>query len=280
MKTKALTITVFMSMLLIYACSLYCQKNAQIKKYLESLPKNLKLEEKTPQKYLMTAEYFNKDIYGNLGSKVKITGVYTRGLKDESVRWNNTYLSKTYNQAEAYASSVKQDYMEGLTYNPSSNILDESFFKVFGKSEDHIFARNLIWDMTAIEKFAWAYFDSLQLNKTYVVPEIQGAFNMADVGTYNHAKVGLNWIGISMMNNKLCAVIEYRALDNKLELHTENINSKGSELYWGKTWVALENKQIEYAEMYSNTIQDMEIESLPNKIMACTKRVLKLERIK
>ncbi len=32
---------------------------------LNSLPKHLELKEKTPQKYLMTAEYFNKDIYEN-----------------------------------------------------------------------------------------------------------------------------------------------------------------------------------------------------------------------
>jgi hypothetical protein len=280
MKTKTLTVTVLMASLMIFSGSLYSQKINRIKTYLKSLPKNLKLEEKTPQKYLMTAEYFNKDIYGNFGSKVKVTGIYTRGLKDKYVRWNNAFISKANNHSGPYLDSVKQDYMEGITYNPLAQVLEESFFESFRKHEDNIYARNLIWDMTAIETFAWNYFDSLQLNQTYLVPEIQGAFDMADIGTYDHTKIELNWIGISMMNNKVCAVIEYKALDNKLELHTENMNSKGSEFYWGKTWISLENKQIEYAEMYSNTIQEMEIKGLPDKIMASTKRILKLERIK
>lgn len=280
MKTKVLTSTVLMASLMIHSSSLYSQKTSGIKKYLESLPKNLKLEEKTPQKYLMIAEYFNKDIYGNFGSKVKVTGVYTRGLKDEYVRWNNAFISKANNQYEPYIDSVKQDYMEGITYNPLAHILEESFFESFEKHEDNVYARNLIWDMTAIESYAWNYFDSLQLNQTYLVPDIQGAFDMADIGTYDHTKIELNWIGISMMNNKLCAIIEYRALDNKLVLHTENMNSKGSEFYWGKTWISIENKQIEYAEMYSNTIQEMVIEGLPDKILISTKRILKVERIK
>lgn len=56
--------------------------------------------------------------------------------------------------------------------------------------------------------------------------------------------------------------------------------SRGSELYWGKTWVSLENKQIEHAEMYSNTIQEMDIKDLDDKIVVSTNRILNLEKIK
>ena len=67
--------------LIIYSGSLCSQKTTRIKKYLETLPKNLKLEEKAPQKYLMTAEYFKKHIYRNFNLKVRISGEYTRGIK-------------------------------------------------------------------------------------------------------------------------------------------------------------------------------------------------------
>src|SRR5690606_29042937 len=120
----------------------------------------------------------------------------------------------------------------------------------------------------------------LQIDKTYVIPDIQGTFEMADIGTYNHTNIELNWIGIAMKNNKLCAIIEYKALDNKLELRSDKMKSKDSEFYWGKTWLSLENKQIEYAEMYSNTVQEMEIEGLPDKLLASIKRILKVDRIK
>lgn len=279
MKTKAFAITVLVASLMICCGSLFSQKIIKVKNFPERLPK-IELKEKTPQKYLMTSEYFNKDIYGNPGSKIKVTGQYTRGLDSGYVCWNNAFIAHVNNPSESYQERVRQDYMENITYIPSTDLLGESFFQKFKKHTDNVFARNLIWDMMAIEGYAWNYYDSLQLNKTYIVPDIQGSFDMAEMGTYNHAKIELNWIGIALMNNKLCAIIEYRALDNKLELHTDMIKSKGSEFYWGKTWLSLENKQIEYAEMYSNTVQEMEIEGLPDKLLASTKRILKLERIK
>lgn len=250
------------------------------KNYLNSLPKNLKLEEKTPQRYSMKAEYFNKDMYGNLQSKIKITGEYTRGLDGGSVYWNNVFVAHSINQSELYQESIKQDFMENLRYIPSSHLMEESFFINFPNHPENVFSRNLMWDMMMIEAYAWNYYDSLDLNKTYIIPDIHGTFNMADIGLYTHANIELNWIGISMMNNKLCAIIEYRALDNKLELNLKEIKSKGSELYWGKTWISLENKQIEYAEIYSNTMQEMEIQGLSQKIVMGTKRIVTLDKIK
>ncbi len=278
MKTNSLVIIVITVSLIINSGSLFSQKIIKVKYFPERLP-SIELEEKTPQKYLMTAEYFNKDIYGNLGSKIKVTGEYTRGLNRGYVCWNNVYIAHGSNLSESYQERVKQDYMENITYIPSPDLLGESFFQKFKKHKDNVFARNLIWDMLAIEGYAWNYFDSLQLNKTFIVPDIQGSFDMAEIGTYNHAKIELAWIGITMMNGKLCAIIEYRALDNKLEINTDMMKSKGSEFYWGKTWLSLANKQIEYAEMYSNTVQEMEIEGLPDKLLASSKRILKLERI-
>ena len=280
MKTNSFAIIITSVCSVIYSGALFSQKTVSIENYLEGLPKELRLDERSPQKYVMMAEYFNKDIYGNLSGKVKITGEYTRGLEDGYACWNNVFVSHSDNQSESYQDSVKQEYMENITYNQSSELLEESFFESFPDHTDNIFARNLIWDMMTIEGFAWDYFDLLQLNKTYIVPDFKGSVNMAEVGSYDHGKVELDWIGISMMNDKLCAVIEYRALDNKLDLQMDFMKSKGSELYWGKTWLSLENKQIEYAEMYSNTILEMEIPGLPDKMMTNTKRVLKLERAK
>jgi hypothetical protein len=256
-----------------------CQSNAILRHYLERLPKQLKLDEKTPQKYLMTAEYFNKDIFGSLTSKVKVTGEYTRGLESGYVSWNNVFITHSKSLSEPNSDGVKQAYMENIKYIPSPKMLEESSFENFPKQLDNMFSRNLIWDMMAIETYAWCYYDSLELNKTYIVPNIHGEFDMANIGTYSHSKIELNWVGISKMNNDLCAIIEYKALDNKLIINTNEMKSKGNELYWGKTWVSLKNKQIEYAEMYSNTIQEMEIQGLPNKILANTLRVLRLKKI-
>lgn len=279
MKTISLT-NIALTLGLIYSVTVSAQRSPGMEDYLECLPRNLELVENSPHKYLMTVEYFNKDIYGNLRNKIKVTGEYTRGFKDKHVIWNNVYFSQSNSKTGPYTDKTRQDYMENFSYTPSSNIVQESFFETFDNSPVNIHARNLIWDMTPIEAFAWNYFDSLQLNKTYIVPDIQGSFDLADIGTYDHTTIELTWIGISMMNNTLCAVIEYRALENKLDIQTDFMNSKGSESYWGKTWVSLENKQIEYAEMYSNTIQEMEIDGLDNNMLISTTRTLTVERIK
>ncbi len=279
MKFFFMNATVLLVFPLIFPAYAQCQSKANYKNYLKGLPRQLKLVEKTPQKYLMTAEYFNKDIYGELWSKVKVRGEYTRGLENGYACWNNVFIAHSKNDSELYLDGVEQEYVENMKYVPSSQMLEESSFDHFPKNTDNVFSRNLIWDMMAIEGYAWNYFDSLHLNKTYLVTDIHGTFSMANIGNYNHTKIELNWLGISMMNNKLCAIIEYRALDNKLESNMNEMKSKGSELYWGKTWVSLENKQIEYAEMYSNTIQEMEIQGLPDKILVNTKRVLKVDRI-
>ncbi len=277
MKTTALTIIVTGVCLFINSAPLFGQHAIKVNNFPDSLP-NIKLKEKTPQKYLMTAEYFNKDIYGNLFGKIKVTGEYTRGLDSGYVCWNNVIIAQVNNPVESYGEGERQDYIENFRYIPSPDMLEESYFQEF--NNDNVLSRNLIWDMRAIEEYAWNYCDSLQLNKTYVIQDTGGSFDMADIGTYAHTTVEVDLIGITMMNSKLCAVIEYRALDNKVELNTDMFKSKGSELYWGKTWVSLENKQIEYAQMYSYTVQEMEIQGLPDKMLAGTKREIKLERIK
>ncbi len=277
MKTIALTIIV-LTVSLIYSNDLSGQNKMRTEKYLKSLPENLELVEKSPQKYLMTVEYFNKDIYGNLSNKLKITGEYTRGYKDKHVIWNNVYFSQSNSQTEPYSDKVKQEYIENFSYIPSQNMLQKSFFDSFDNSMVSILARSLVWDMYAIEIYAWNYFDLLEQNKTCLVKD-KGATDIAGIGIYDQKRIELNWIGISLINNSLCAIIEYRVLDNKLEGQTDLMKSKGSECYWGKTWVSLENKQIEYAEMYSNTIQEMEIEGLNNKMLVSTNRILKVGKI-
>ncbi|MBN2349772.1 MAG: hypothetical protein JXJ22_13075 [Bacteroidales bacterium] len=278
MKKKFLPVFFIVVFSIIQPVVVNCQSTANFENYLEKLPGHLMPDNTTPQKYLMTAEYINKDIYGEIGSKIKVTGEYTRGLENGYVRWNNVFISKS--QSEFYSDGIKQEYMENIKYVPSSEMLEESSFVKFQSHPDNVFSRNLIWDMMAIEMYAWNYVDSLSPNKTYIISDFHGSFSMANIGTYTHSKNELNWIGISRMNNELCAIIEYRALDNKLELNTNEFQSKGSESYWGKTWLSLKSGQIEYAEMYSNTIQEMEIQGIPGKILANTIRVLRLDRIR
>lgn len=85
---------------------------------------------------------------------------------------------------------------------------------------------------------------------------------------------------MSFGNSELCAVIEYRALNNKVEVAVGNIKTKGTEQYWGNTWISLKTKQLEFGEIYSSTFQEIEVNGMKDKLLAKTIRELKVERIK
>jgi len=255
------------------------QISAEIEKYFEKLPSGEPKNDGSLQTYRMTAIYLNRDLYGNFTRKTKVIGDYRRGHENGYVSWNNVYIANSDKLTGPFTEGNRQDYMENIKYIPTSGILDESTFKDFPSSPENVFARNLMWDMMAIENFAWAYSDSLQLNKKYVIRDIGGEFNMAEIGTYEHSDIQLCRTGISMINNKLCAVVEYRAIDNKIELSIGTMKTRGTEQYWGTTWISLETGQIEYAEMYSGTIQEIEISGLKDKFLVKTIRELWVERI-
>ncbi|NLP56922.1 hypothetical protein [Lutibacter sp. B1] len=252
-------------------------KKTVIKKYLTELTPNS--VNKTLQKYRMTAIYTNRDLYGTFIDKTKVTGDYTIGLNNGFVNWNNVSISNSKNYLDDFPEGIKQEYMENITYVPSPKILDPQTFKDFPENSETVFSRNLIWDMYAIEEFAWNYTDSLELNKTYRIPKIKGKFDMADIGTYAHTEIQLCWTGISAIDNSLFAVIEFRALDNKVEITMPGVNMKGTEQYWGTVWISLKNKLIGRAVMYSGTIQELKMDGFDTKFIIKTIRELWVDKI-
>ncbi len=252
-------------------------EEAVIARYLKKLPAN-PVGNKL-QKYRMTAVYTNRDLYGAFTGKTKVTGDYTRGLGNGLVKWNNVWISNSDKFSEPFPAGTKQEYIENFEYIPSPKMLEAGSFKNFPPNPETVFSRNLVWDMQALEGFAWNYPDSLELNKTFRIREITGEFAMADIGTYSHAGIQLVWTGISAFNGELCAVIEFRALDNKLEMALEGLKTKGTEQYWGTVWVSLKTREIEQAEMYGGTMQEIEVPGLENKFLVKTIRELSVEKI-
>jgi hypothetical protein len=123
------------------------------------------------------------------------------------------------------------------------------------------------------------FLDSLKLNKPYEVGQINFEFDMAEIGKYKHNKVTICWKGISEINGELCAVLDFNAIDNILELTMDQINSKGTEQYWGTVWLSLMTRNIEQAYMYSGTILETDVKGLQNKLLIKTVRELDLVRI-
>lgn len=249
------------------------------KKYLSSLPVKAN---NSLQKYRMVAVYTNRDLYGKFTSKTRVTGDYTRGLSGDSSMWNNVYVSASNVFAGPFPEGNKQVYMENFKYIPSEKMLDENNYSNFPSSPENIYARNLIWDMLATDIFAWKYNDSLKVNQPYIIPTIKGEFKMADIGNYSHNKIALCWRGITMLEDQLCALIDFTAVDNlvNLNLNKGQIKTKGTEQYWGTILVSLKNREIEKADMYSGTIQEIEVQGMKDKFLMKTIRELEVYKIR
>lgn len=246
-------------------------------KYLNDLPKDLKLKEQNPQKYRITADYFNGDIFGNFMNKIQVTGDYTRGFKDGTVKWSKVKIATGNTREGSFENATSQDYMENFTYMPSDEMFDAASFSAFPANSFH--AKNLVWDMLAIETFAWIYFDSLKLNQTFRPANPQEEIPLAGEGTFKNKDVQLKWAGISQMNKELCALIEYRTFDNPLTIDTEQIKIKGRSHYWGTIWVSLQDKQIEHAILYEDVVMDMKMNSQTTGQLLNTTREIFFEKL-
>ncbi len=276
MKTK-LRLVLFITLFILIPAVINAQSEKAVSgKYLSKIPK---VHKKTEQKYRMTAIYTNRDLYGNFTGKLKITGEYITGLKGDSVMWNNVFISSSNNFSGPFPAGVKQEYMENMKYVYSSKMLDKESFKNFPAKTDAVFAKNLVWDMMMIEEYAWKYDDSLKLNKYYIIHPRSTSFEMGGVGSYSHDNIQIRWTGISEMNHELCAVIEYRAIDNLLEINMDQIKGKGTEQYWGTTWISLKTGLIEFADTYSGTIQEIQVKGMDNKFLAKTIREIRVDKI-
>jgi hypothetical protein len=98
----------------------------------------------------------------------------------------------------------------------------------------------------------------LKLNVPYRLLSAQDV-NMPGVGTFQNRDVRLTWIGRSQRNGDDCAVIDYRAYFNPLEIANGGMTLKGRSHYWGEIWVSLTTKQIEYATLQEDVLGEMKL---------------------
>ena len=254
---------------------------AQDDKIFRSLPSNLALPA-NPQRYHITTDYYNHTLAGDFIDKIRVTGDFTTNLPDNSEKWNNVRIAKSQNLSGEFGIGDSQAFFENFTYQPSDQILQPDFFKDFPM--DAVQVKNLVWDMAGIEAFAWAHLDSLKLNKTYEAKKMNGAVNLAGLGTFKNSNIQLTWKGISLVNNQLCGLIDFRAMDNPLEIKMKmgdaDFNMKGRSHYWGTVYISLNEKVIEYTELLEDVTMEIKISNLPTSQYVYATRYMKVEKIK
>jgi hypothetical protein len=252
--------------LIICSALAFGQQNQKVNpaKILESgkLPQNLELNDEL-QKYVITTDHFNTDIFGNFFNKMRVKGEYTRGFEKGKAKWNNVSVVMAMSRDAEFPEGTSIDYMENFTYNISEDMLKPEAFATF--RENSAFTKNLVWDIMAIEGFAWSSFEKLKLNEPMSDERFNGKMDLAGQGSFENKDVQITWTGISERNGEPCAVIEYRTFNNPLEYSGEGMAMKGRSHYWGTIWVSLKDKQVEHAVLYEDVVMEMNLPGQTNK---------------
>jgi len=219
------------------------------------LPHGTAVKDSGPRTYRFTVDYNTANTKGEVIYRQRVVGDYTRGLANGEVMWKDVTVADAVGPTAAFPAAQKREFMEGFRYsNDLGSTMKADFFKGFPPTA--VVERNLVWDTGMIEMFGQNYFDHLKLNDPYHAISSENAV-MPDVGTFHLRDAVLEWVGRSQRNGQDCALIEYRAFFNPLDLAVGGMTLKGRSDFWGEIWVSLATKQIEYATLYEVVAGEM-----------------------
>ncbi len=222
-----------------------------------NLPQGTTVKDSGPRTYRFSVDYNTANTKGELVYRQRVTGEYTRGLPKGEVMWKNVTLANAVGATASFDAPQKSEFMEGFRYrNDMASTMTPDFFKGFPPTA--VMQRNLVWDTGMIEMFGQNHFDQLKLNEPYQILSNQDV-NIPDVGTFRNHNVVLEWIGRSQRNGQECALIQYQAFFNPVQIATGGMTLTGRSDYWGEIWVSLETRQIEYSTLNESVVGEMKL---------------------
>jgi len=229
------------------------------------LPHNLPVKDSGQRTYRFVVDYNTANTRGEIVRRQRLTGEYTRGLPGGDVMWKNVTDAAVNSRTDPFPPAEKSDFMEGFRYHNSiADTMKPDFFKGFPPTA--VMERNLVWDTGMFELFGQEQFAHLKLNEPFHYISDQDS-NMPGVGNFKNHDVVLVWTGRSQMHGQDCAVIEYRAFFNPLDVSNGGLLLKGRSNYWGLIWVSLATKQIEYATLYEDVLGELTLPGQPMQVM-------------
>ena len=222
-----------------------------------SLPQDTTVKDAGLRTYRFTVDYNMANSRGEIVERRRFTGEYTRGFAGGDVMWKNVTEATAGGLTAPFGAIQKINFMEGFRYhNDLGSTLQPDFFKTFPPAA--VMERNLVWDTGMIEMFGQNFFEHLKLNEPYHVISGQ-SIDIPGVGTFHNRDVVLEWVGRSQRNGQDCALIEYHAFLNPLEVANAGMTMKARSEYWGEIWVSLATRQIEYATLNENVAGEMKL---------------------
>jgi hypothetical protein len=212
--------------------------------------------ETAPRTWRFTEDYHYLDTKGSVVRRQRVAGDYTRGLPEGAVRWNDVSVANATGDSAPFGAPQKRDFMEGFTYQYESGkaSLQPDFFKGFPPMA--VEERNLVWDTQMVEGFADLLESKLKPNEVYHLPDV-AEIPLGNLGAFRHKDVQIVWTGKAQRNGQDCALIDYRALFNRLEIKSPGMSLIGRSDYWGQIWVSLKSRRIEYATLYEEVLGEL-----------------------
>ncbi|PTT75350.1 hypothetical protein DBR42_29110 [Pelomonas sp. HMWF004] len=222
-----------------------------------SLPQGVTVHDAGVRSYRFTVVYETSSPQGAVLRRQRISGDYQRGLAGGEVAWKNVAQADADGASAPFGAAQKREFMEGFRYRNDLGLsMQPAFFKAFPATA--VFERNLVWDTGMIELFGQRYFDKLQLNQPLHAMTDQNV-EMPGLGSFRNRDVVLEWVGRSQRNGQDCALIDYRAFGNPLQVAVGGMSLKARSDYWGQIWVSLKTRQIEYATLYENVAGELKL---------------------
>ncbi len=222
-----------------------------------TLPPGKAVRDNGTRSYRFTVDYHSANARGEVFQRQRLIGEYTRGLPGGQVMWKNVTHAVVTGKDVPMGLGEKVEFMEGFRYrNDLAATVSPEFFKGFPPAA--VMERNLVWDAGMIEMFGQDHFDRLKLNQPMHL-NANGEVALPGVGKFFNRDIVLQWVGRSLRNGQACAVIQYQAFFNPLEIAVGGMTMNGRSDYWGEIWVSLTTRQIEYATLYENVVAEMHL---------------------
>ena len=175
----------------------------------------------------------------------------------DSVVWHNVGWSRIDDLLQEHVQTDNWNEFNGWIYKiGSTDFLNEEFYSHI-PPEKREWARMMLSDVPWLE-FGWSILDSLEFQKEYFPKDMDNR-DIAVEGSYTFSSSYLKciWSGITLHNNKMCAIVKFESLNSQIISYSEDrIAMKGRDMYYGEIWVSLNDKQIERFVMVEDVVSE------------------------
>ena len=209
----------------------------------------------SPEAYRVTFDYHFAGPQGGVGRRERVTGTYTVDAPRGTATWTGVSVAPG-EALDAFGPAAPRAFMEHFAYPvrvPPEAMLGPDFFGEVPVTA--VQERNLVIDTRMFEMFA-DELDRLRPGVPYAFGTNR-EITIDSWGTFTNRDLKLTLTGTAMRNGEDCAVIDYLALFNRVDLTLPGFKLVGRSHYWGQVWVARRGRRLEHATLYEDVLGEV-----------------------